>query len=90
MSALVEILLELSENGVQIFIATHSYTLARWFDVKRKKEELKFFNLTKNGVGIEVEQADSYTKLSQSVLRDADTKLFNAVVAKSMGVSENE
>ena len=33
MPKLVDILFELQRNGVQIFLATHSYTLARYFDV---------------------------------------------------------
>lgn len=34
---LVDILIELKNNGVQIFIATHSYNLAKYFEVKRTK-----------------------------------------------------
>jgi hypothetical protein len=44
----VEILLELSRNGVQIFIATHSELLADYFLVNRKKgDEVMFFSLYK-------------------------------------------
>ena len=36
---IVDILLELEEAGIQIFIATHSYNLAKYFEIRRKKEE---------------------------------------------------
>jgi predicted ATPase len=90
MPKLVEILLELAKSGVQIFLATHSYSLTRWFDIKNEDNQLKFFDLYKNGEKIEYAQSESYSELKKSVLRDADTSLFNAVVAKSMGVSDDE
>jgi AAA15 family ATPase/GTPase len=94
MPVLVEILLELQRNGVQIFIATHSYNLARWFDVKRdseKGDEVTFYNLSKSDNGsIECVSATEYTKLPESILDIADEKLFKAVVADAMGVQEDE
>lgn len=41
---LVDILLELQRNGVQVFIATHSYNLAKYFEVKREKEDAVMFH----------------------------------------------
>lgn len=35
----VDILLGLEEAGIQVFIATHSYNLAKYFEIRRKKEE---------------------------------------------------
>jgi len=85
---LVNILLELQKNGVQIFVATHSYALARWFELNVTKENtLKYFNMRKTGNGIEYDNADIYSKLKQSVLEDADEKLYNAVVKNGMGVN---
>ena len=44
----VDILLELEEAGIQIFIATHSYNLAKYFEIRRKKEEqVLYHNLYK-------------------------------------------
>ena len=37
-SLIAEILLALEENGVQIFIATHSYNLAKYFELRRKRK----------------------------------------------------
>lgn len=42
----VEILLQLEEAGIQIFVATHSYNLAKYFEIRRAKEEqVSFHNL---------------------------------------------
>jgi len=85
---LVSILLELQKNGVQIFIATHSYALARWFELNATIEnKLKYFNMQKTKNNIKYYAADKYSKLEQSVLENADEKLFNAVVKKGMGVN---
>ena len=44
----VDILLELQKNGVQMFIATHSYNFAKYLEIKReKKEDVLFHNLYK-------------------------------------------
>ena len=36
---IVDILLELEQAGIQIFIATHSYNLAKYFEIRREKEK---------------------------------------------------
>jgi len=69
---LINILLELQKNGVQIFIASHSYAVARWFELNSAKENtLKYFNMVKSSNGIEYNTADTYSQLTKSVLEDA-------------------
>lgn len=47
-SLVAEILLELQQNGVQIFVATHSYNFAKYLEIRRKKkEQVMFHNLYK-------------------------------------------
>lgn len=42
----VDILLQLEEAGIQIFVATHSYNLAKYFEIRRKKEtQVLYHNL---------------------------------------------
>ena len=44
-----EILLELQENGVQVFVATHNYNFAKYLEIRRKnKEQVMFHNLYRN------------------------------------------
>jgi AAA15 family ATPase/GTPase len=92
MPVLVEILLKLQSDGVQIFLATHSYNLARYFDIKKPDtNSVMFFNLSKTENGsIECVSSSEYTNLSENVLEKADEKLFNAVVADAMGIQGNE
>ena len=45
----VDILLELEKAGIQIFIATHSYNLAKYFEIRREnKEQVQYHNLYKD------------------------------------------
>lgn len=44
-----EILLELQENGVQMFLATHSYNFAKYLEIRRtNKKQVMFHNLYKS------------------------------------------
>lgn len=40
----VDILLELEEAGIQIFIATHNYNLTKYFEIRRSKEDQVLFH----------------------------------------------
>lgn len=43
---IIDILLELEAVGVQIFVATHSYNLAKYFEIRRDKEsQVLYHNL---------------------------------------------
>jgi ABC-type multidrug transport system ATPase subunit len=82
---LVDILLTMQRNGVQIFIATHNYNLARYFDVLRQKDdEVIFYNLSKRGDIIDYDKSEEYIKLSSSILEEADQALFDAVAKYAM------
>jgi energy-coupling factor transporter ATP-binding protein EcfA2 len=77
---LVDVLLELSRNGVQIFIATHSYDVARWFELNKTAENsLRYFNLRKTYSGIVADVADDYVSLPNSVIDDADSEMLKRV-----------
>jgi AAA15 family ATPase/GTPase len=88
---IVDVLLELQRNGVQIFLATHSYDVARWFELNAEKDdELKYFNLKKTDNGVECSAtSDKYKSLSDSVIEDASDKLYNAVMIKLNGEQKN-
>ena len=79
---LVEILLELAKNGVQIFIATHDYNLARYFDVREDKTvPVMYHNLTKVEERIICYSSPEYIKLPDNLLEKASADLFKAVVS---------
>jgi energy-coupling factor transporter ATP-binding protein EcfA2 len=87
---LADILLELQRGGVQIFIATHSYDIARWFELNKTADNtLRYFNLRKTDDGIVAEVADDYVSLPNSVIEDAGDLLLKRVAeiaAESAGV----
>jgi len=73
----VDILLELSRNGVQVFLATHEYNLMKYFSVKKKdSDNVAFISLhkTENGVVSEIE--DDYNLLEHNSIVEANIKLL--------------
>ena len=83
---LVDILLELQRGGVQIFVATHSYDIARWFELNKADENsLRYFNMRKDGAGIVADVADSYKSLPSSSIRDAGNSLLRRVSEVAAG-----
>ncbi|HCC37985.1 MAG TPA: AAA family ATPase, partial [Treponema sp.] len=89
---LVDILLELSKNGVQIFLATHDYNLARYFDIRKNKDiPVLFHNLSKKeSEQIVCESSPKYLKLSDNLFEKASADLFEAVVSDTMGEKTDE
>ena len=89
---LVDILLALARNGVQIFLATHNYHLARYFDVRKDKSvPVMFHNLSQADDGqIICRSSPEYMKLPDNLLEKAGEDLFDAVVANAMGVRNDE
>ena len=88
----VNILLELAKNGVQIFIATHDYNLARYFDVRKNKDiPVTFHNLSKSDNGqIICDSSPEYLKLSSNLLESANEDLFKTVVNAGFEVWEGD
>ena len=84
---LVDILLTLSRYGVQIFLATHNYYLARYFDVKKSNDvSVMFHNLSKKHNGqIICKTTPKYIKIPDNLFEKASADLFDAVVEYAMG-----
>jgi ABC-type polar amino acid transport system, ATPase component len=88
---LVDILLELAKNGVQIFIATHDYNLACYFDIRKDKTvHMMYHNLTKGDGRIICNSSPEYIKLPDNHLEKASAALFKAVVSDAMEVQDDE
>jgi AAA15 family ATPase/GTPase len=88
---LVDILLELQRGGVQIFVATHSFDVARWIELNKQPENtLRYFNLRKERGRIVADVAEDYETLPRSVIDEADDVLLRRSVqaaAASAGVN---
>ena len=74
---LVEVIIELSKQGIQIFLATHDYNLIKYFSIfKKSYTQIAFFNFYKTDSGIACESADDYDLLERNAIIDAEIKLL--------------
>lgn len=86
---IIEMLLELQRNGVQIFISTHDYILAKYFEVKRKEDnEVMFFFLYQSDNGVECERNKYFKDLKENPIVVAFDKLLDEVYDKNLGQQE--
>ncbi len=85
---LVDILLELSRNGVQIFIATYSEILASYFNVNRiSNDKVLFTSLFKdeeNGQ-IKANTSERFDLLEPNSLTAEPVKLYEKEIEKGLG-----
>ncbi|OIP39298.1 hypothetical protein AUJ95_05695 [Candidatus Desantisbacteria bacterium CG2_30_40_21] len=83
---LVEILLELQRNGVQIFLATHDYNLAKYFEVKQKKEDnIVYHSLFKTKSGVQYTKAVTYEDIANNPIEEAGEKLYADILNSTFG-----
>lgn len=81
----VDILLELEKNGVQVFVATHSYSFAKYLEIRREKnEQVLFHDLYKDAKKFELnEHVEGNSVFSQSAYKLEDLK-FNHLMSADM------
>ena len=85
-SDLVKIMLELSRNGVQIFIATHDYFLAKYFEVLcNENDSIGYHSLYKTNDGVKCESGDKFTTLINNDIQEEKVRLYEAEINKVTG-----
>jgi len=84
---LVEILLELSRNNVQIFLTTHSYIFAKYFEIRRKSsDDILFHSLYKTeNSGVLCESNRNFKDLKNNVISQSFEKLLDEVYDLNAG-----
>jgi len=83
---LVDILLELSRNGVQIFLATHSEILASYFAVNRTNvDDVLFISLYKDNKRIKADSGCRFDLLDPNNLTAEPVKLYEKEIEKGLG-----
>ena len=83
---LVDVLLELSRNGVQIFLATHSEILASYFSVNREKcDVVMFYSLYKDGEHIKADKSDRFDLLVPNNLTLEPVRLYERKPERGLG-----
>jgi len=74
---IVKILLELEQQGVQIFLATHDYNLMKYFSMAKKDHNrVSFYSLYKTNNSVACECEDDYDLLKHNAIVDAEIKLL--------------
>ena len=86
-SVVANALLHLSRNGVQIFLSTHSYFLAQYFDVlKNEDDDAMFHSLYKTeSKYVKCESNDSFSQLTHNLIFDESINLYDAEIENVMG-----
>lgn len=84
---LVEIILELSRNGVQIFLTTHSYIFAKYFEVRRRNnDKILFHSLYKTeNKGVLCESNPNFKDLKHNTISKSFEKLLDEVYDLNAG-----
>lgn len=81
MPILVDLMLSLQRKGVQLFIATHSYNLAKYFEVKRNESDcVLFHHLYQSTKGVQVDSGLYFGHLKDNPIIEADAKLLDEVI----------
>jgi predicted ATPase len=81
---LVEILIALSRQGVQVFVATHNYFLSKYFEVLSSDEDnIAFHSLYFDEGNIKCEMGDRFSTLFRNDILSESVKLFEAEIQKA-------
>ena len=77
---IAELLLELQRNGVQVFVATHDYMLAKYFEVKKKEgDSVRFHSFYKEDNQVKYEFGDRFGSLKHNTITEAFNKLLDEI-----------
>ena len=83
---LVDVLLELSRNGVQLFLATHSELLASYFAVNRiQGDQVMFYSLSKSGDQVAADKSERFDLLQPNNLTAEPLNLYEKELARGLG-----
>ena len=81
-SIIVEMLLELQRKGVQVFISTHDYMIANYFEVKKAADDdIVFHSLSRSGGNgeLQYEKANRFGDLKNNAIITAFNKLLDEI-----------
>lgn len=84
-STIAELLLELQRNGVQIFLSTHNYFLAKYIDIRKLNDDVvSYFSLYRNSEqeGVQCETSTKFTLLENNPI----TKTYLQIYRDEIGV----
>jgi predicted ATPase len=83
---IVEILLELQRSGVQIFVSTHDYILAKYFEVKKiEQDDIVFYSMYNSNNTVLCEKNSLFRELVNNPIVSAFNELLDEVYSKNLG-----
>jgi len=83
---IVDILIDLSIHGVQIFLATHDYVLAKYFEIKQNNDsDILFHSLYKSDSGVHCESSACFRNLKENSINSALDILMDEVIGRNLG-----
>lgn len=83
---LAEILLELSQNGVQVFVTSHEYMFAKYMEVLAKDDDITFLALYKNENDcIEFETEKKLSLIYNNSMTKENVILYKKEIERAMG-----
>jgi len=83
---LVDVLFSLSHHGVQIFLSTHDYMFAKYFELKNVENNIIFFHsLYKTETGVALESNYNFRDLKNNPIIESFDKLMNEVFNNNLG-----
>jgi len=82
----VDILLRLARIGVQIFLATHDYVIAKYFEVRcEPNDNLLFHSLYETDENIKCESSANFRDLNENPIISSFDALMDEVIERNMG-----
>lgn len=82
---LADVLLELQKNHIQIILATHSYNLAKYFELKKEEDDhILFHSFQRNENKICAVSSTFFGNITANKLIQADEKLLDLAYTKGM------
>lgn len=80
LSTIVELLYELQQDGVQIFISTHDYMLAKYFETrKREQASLMFHSFKREDTVVEYSSAAHFGELKNNRIIESFNRLLDEI-----------
>lgn len=82
---LADVLIELQRNGIQIIMATHSYNLSKYFELKKEEsDQVLFHSFQRKENEVNVSSGDVFGSLISNKLIEADEKLLDLAYDKGV------
>lgn len=80
LSIIVELLYELQRDGVQIFVSTHDYMVAKYFETRKKENTSLVFHSFKREKGVvEYSSASKFGELKNNLIIDSFNTLLDEI-----------